>query len=354
MMAREVAEQPGAIADTLDALRPLRRELAALATGRRNVLFVARGSSDNAAVYGRYLIEVHANHPAGLAAPSVATHYRATLDLSHAVVVSVSQSGETQEIVETQEWARRCGARTLAVTNGADSALASAADLAMITRAGPERAIPATKSYTTQLAAMAVLAGALAPDPTALDADLGRVPGEVERLISARAGVDEAVRRLVASRETLVSGRGIVFGTALETALKLEEICLRPVRGLSYADLRHGPIAVVDASHVAVLVAAADGPMVEGMTDLAGDLRARGVAATVGIGGDARFAAACDVSVEGPGLPELVAPLALVVPGQLVAEALARRLGLDPDSPRGLSKITQTDLVDPGSPKGAR
>src|SRR4029450_8500392 len=136
---------------------------------------------------------------------------------------------------------------------------------------------PATKSYTTQLAAMAVLAGALAPDPTALDADLGRVPGEGGRPLPARAGGDEAGRGLVASRETLVSGRGIAFGTALETALKLEEICLRPVRGLSYADLRHGPIAVVDACHVAGVGAGSDGPMVEGMTDLAGDLRARGV-----------------------------------------------------------------------------
>jgi glutamine---fructose-6-phosphate transaminase (isomerizing) len=345
-MAREIAEQPAAISRTLDALLPLRSTVAALAARRRHVLFVARGSSDNAAIYGRYLIEVFARRPAGLAAPSVATHYGATLDLSDAVVVCVSQSGETQEIVETLDWAKRCGARTIAVTNGDKSALAVAADVALVTQAGREYAVPATKSYTTQLAAMAVLAGALAGDETALDADLDRVPAEVERLVDSRAGVDEAVERLAESAETLVSGRGIVFGTALETALKLEETCLRPVRGLSYADLRHGPIAVVDADHAAVLVSAADGPMVEGMTDLADDLRARGVAATIGIGGDARFAGACDVAVTGPELPELVAPLALVTPAQLVVEALARRLGLDPDAPRGLSKITQTDPVD--------
>jgi glucosamine--fructose-6-phosphate aminotransferase (isomerizing) len=345
-MAREIAEQPEAISRTLEALRPLRREIAALAAGRRHVLFVARGSSDNAAIYGRYLIEVHAMRPAALAAPSVATHYGAVLDLSEAVVVCVSQSGETQEIVETLEWAKRCRARTVAVTNGDGSTLAAAADVALITQAGREYAVPATKSYTTQLAAIAVLAGALADDQTALDADLDRVPVEVGRLIDARVGVEEAVDRLAGSVETLVSGRGIVFGTALETALKLEETCLRPVRGLSYADLRHGPIAVVDADHAAVLVCAADGPMVEGMTDLAEDLRARGVAATIGIGGNARFASACDVSVEGPDLPELVAPLALVIPAQLMVEGLARRLGLDPDAPRGLSKITQTDPVD--------
>ncbi|HLT09370.1 MAG TPA: SIS domain-containing protein [Micromonosporaceae bacterium] len=348
-MAREIAEQPDALARTIEALRPMRPAVRELAAGRRTILFVARGSSDNAAVYGRYLLEVHAGHPAGLAAPSVGTHYGARLDLSDAVVVSVSQSGETQEIVEAQDWAARCGARTIAVTNGADSSLANAADLALVTTAGRELAVPATKSYTTQLAAMAILAGALAPDPQALDAHLDRVPAEVERLIRERAGVDDAADRLVDTPDTLVSGRGIAFGTALETALKLEETCLRPVRGLSYADLRHGPIAVIDDEHVAVLVAAQDGPMLAGMTELADDLRDRGVGATVGIGGDGTFAAACDVAVAGPDLPELVAPLALIVPAQLMVEALARKLGLDPDAPRGLSKVTQTDPVDGGA-----
>ena len=342
-MALEIAEQPQALARTLDALRPLRPALHHLSAERRGVLFVARGSSDNAAVYGRYLLEVHAGRPAALAAPSVATHYGARLDLSDTVVVAVSQSGETAEIVETQAWARRCGAATVAVTNGADSALARDADVALVTLAGPERAVPATKSYTTQLAAVAVLASALAPDPTRLDADLDRVPAEVERLIAERDGVDDAVATLTGARETLVSGRGLVYGTALEVALKLEETCLRPVRGLSYADLRHGPIAVVDQDLVAVLVAAADGPMLGGMTELARDLRSRGAKATVGIGGDAGFASACDIAVAGPQLPEAVAPLALVVPGQLVVESLARRLGLDPDAPRGLKKVTRTD-----------
>src|SRR5690606_25686882 len=151
-MAREIAEQPDALARTIEALRPMRPAVRELAAGRRTILFVARGSSDNAAVYGRYLLEVHAGHPAGLAAPSVGTHYGARLDLSDAVVVSVSQSGETQEIVEAQDWAARCGARTIAVTNGADSSLANAADLALVTTAGRELAVPATKSYTTQLA----------------------------------------------------------------------------------------------------------------------------------------------------------------------------------------------------------
>ena len=341
-MAQEIAEQPAAIAATLSALRPLRAQIAQLAANRQQILFVARGSSDNAAIYGRYLLEVHAGRTASMAAPSVATHYRRELDLSGALVVCISQSGRTDEIVATQDWAKRCGAATIAVTNVAGSPLAQAADLALVTLAGPERAVPATKTLTTQMAAVAVLATALAPDPSALDADLDRMPGEVEKLIAARVGVDEAVTLLARTNEVLVGGRGLAFAAAVETALKLEETCLRPVRGLSYADLKHGPIAIVDPQMVSIVVAAQDGPMLEGLTELLGELRSRG-ALTIGIGGDSGFAAAADVSVAGPDLPEMVAPIALAVAGQLVVEALARALGLNPDAPRGLNKVTQTD-----------
>lgn len=336
VMRHEIGEQPEALARTLDALLPLQPQIAALAEGRRHVLFVARGSSDNAAIYGRYLCEVLAGRQAGLAAPSVATHYRADLDLSDTVAVSVSQSGETAEIAETQAWAAARGARTVAVTNVAGSTLADAADLALITQAGAELAVPATKTYTTQLAAIAVLVSALGGRAL----DFSRVPDEAARLLDV--DVTAAAARLAESDDALVTGRGITFGTALEVALKLEETCLRPVRGLSYADLKHGPIAVVDADLTAVLVAAPSGPTVSGLTDLATTVREKH-ATVVGIGGDASFAAQCDVALPGPDLPEELAPLALAIPGQLMVEALARRLGLDPDAPRGLSKVTQTD-----------
>lgn len=341
-MAREVAEQPAAVRRTLADLLPARQALRDLAQGRRHVLFAARGSSDNAAVYGRYLLEVHAGVSGALASPSVATHYRSRLDLSDAVVVSVSQSGATEEIVATQEWAHGCGAATVAVANVADSPLVTGADLALVTGAGPELAVPATKTYLTQLVAMAVLGTALAADPASLDDDLDRVAAEVERLLDDREGVEQAVASLKAAEYTVVSGRGLMMGTALETALKLEETCLRPVRGYSYADLRHGPISVVTEGVTTVLVAAPDGPLLTPMVELAGDLAARG-ATTVGIGGDAAFADACAVHVPGPRLPEKVAPLGTIVPAQLVVEALARELGLDPDNPRGLAKVTSTD-----------
>jgi glucosamine--fructose-6-phosphate aminotransferase (isomerizing) len=336
-MAAEIAEQPAAARRTLDHLLPERERLRALGADRRRVLMVARGSSDNAAIYGRYLLEVAAGVPAGLAAPSVATHYGARLDLSDSLVVSVSQSGATAEIVETQQWARRCGAATVAVTNVADSPLAAEADVALVTQAGPELAVPATKTYLTQVLALAVLADALGAD---LDDALVRVPDVVASLLAT--DVTDAARALADADEVVVSGRGLLLGTALETALKLEETCLRPVRGYSYADLRHGPISVVTGGVLAVLVAAADGPLARPMEELADDLRTRG-ARILGIGGTAAFAGRCDVHLPGPDLPELVAPIASIVPAQLTIERLARDLGLDPDNPRGLAKVTRTD-----------
>lgn len=336
-MAREIAEQPAAVRRTLAGLLPLRDRIGALAQGRRRVLLVARGSSDNAAIYGRYLLEVAARVPASLAAASVATHYRSRLDLSDAVVVSVSQSGATAEIVETQAWARSCGAATVAVTNVSGSPLAVQADLALVTEAGPELAVPATKTYLTQVTALAVLADALG---AGVGADLERVADEVSGLLDL--DVSAAATLLAGAEHVVVSGRGLLMGTALETALKLEETCLRPVRGYSYADLRHGPISVVTSGVVAVLVAAADGPLAEAMVELATDLRARG-ARILGIGGSAAFAETSDVHLPGPDLPESLAPLAAIVPAQLTIERLAGVLGLDPDQPRGLAKVTQTD-----------
>src|SRR5688500_14911108 len=243
-MAREIAEQPEALRATLEALLPRRDEIRDRLAGRRHVLFAARGSSDNAAIYGRYLLETHAGVPAGLASPSVATHYRSGLDLSDAVVVGVSQSGRTREIVETIDWARTCGALTVAVTNDEGSDLATSADVALTTLAGTELAVPATKSYLTQVAAMTVLGTALGPADAALDAALAEVPDRVEAVLADAGRLDPVVAQLAhgaspgggagpRAADCIVTGRGLMMGTALEIALKLEETCARPVRGYS-------------------------------------------------------------------------------------------------------------------------
>jgi glucosamine--fructose-6-phosphate aminotransferase (isomerizing) len=341
-MRAEIGEQPEALRRTLGSLTPRVPEIRSLAEGTRQVLFIARGSSDNAAVYGRYLAETHTGRLSTLAAPSVATEYRRRLDLTGVLAVAISQSGKTEEIVETLRWAADCGARTIAITNGAGSPLAEAAEVALITEAGDELAVPATKTYTTQLAAVALVGLGLGADVD--PSDLRRVPDEVERLIDA-AEASEALPAIVAELAhvpgAVVSGRGIAFGTALELALKLKEACYLHAMGLSYADLLHGPIAVVDAKTPAILVAADSGPTLPGTIALAQRVTGEG-ARVYTVGGGAGLAGAGSLALPGPALPEWVAPLGLIVPGQLLTEALARRIGIDPDVPRGLNKVTQT------------
>ena len=338
-MRAEIAEQPAVLRATIDALLPRAADAAALAGDARQVLFIARGTSDNAAVYGGYLIQAHAGRLATLASPSIATAYRSRVDLSGVLAVALSQSGRTEEIVETLGWARDCGARTLAITNGAASPLADTADVAFLTQAGTERAVPATKTFTTQLAALAVLAIGLGAD---LDpGELRHVPDEIEAMLARPSDLNPIVSELAEVQGVVVSGRGMAYAAALELALKLKEACYLHAMGLSYADLLHGPIAVVDAQTPAILLAADSGPTLAGTVDLARRVTGAGARA-YGIGGGDRLAAACTRALPGPRLPEWLAPLGLIVPGQLLTEALARRLGLDPDRPRGLNKVTQT------------
>ena len=338
-MRTEIGEQPAALRATLDALLPRTAEVAAVAEGTRQVLFIGRGTSDNAAVYGSYLLQVYAGRLATLASPSVATTYRSRDDLSGVLAVALSQSGQTEEIIETLSWAADCGARTIAVTNAAQSPLAAAAELALVTEAGPERAVPATKTFVTQLAALAVLGVGLGAD---LDPDeLRRVPGEIERMLAEPGDIQGAAAALAGAAGMVVSGRGLAYAAALELALKLKEACYLHAMGLSYADLLHGPIAVVDVDTPAIIVAADSGPALDGAVRLARRVTGAGATA-LAVGGGPALAAACTRALPGPRLPEWLAPIGLIVPGQLLTEALARQLGLDPDSPRGLSKVTQT------------
>jgi glutamine---fructose-6-phosphate transaminase (isomerizing) len=342
-MKTEILAQPAALQATIDALVPRVPEIADLAKSSRQVLFFARGTSDNAAVYGSYLIQIAAGRLASLGSPSVATAYHAKIDLSGTMAVGLSQSGRTHEIIETLRWARHCGAQVVAITNSGDSPLADLADVALVTEAGIERAVPATKTFTCQLAALAVLSIGLGAD---LDvAELRRLPAAIADLLAEATapgyGVDSIVDELVDVDGLVVSARGLAYSTALELALKIKEACYLHAMGLSYADLQHGPIAVVDAATPAIVIAADSGPTVDAAVGLARRVTQAGARAYA-IGGGAALASAASKALAGPALPEWLAPIGLIVPGQLLTEALSRRLGIDPDSPRGLSKITQT------------
>ena len=342
-MRSEIIEQPAALRATIDALLPRTAEIAELGKRTRQVLFFARGTSDNAAVYGSYLIQTAGGRLASLGAPSVATAYGSRIDLSGVLAVGLSQSGRTQEIVETLQWARDCGARIAAITNGAGSPVAEMADVALVTQAGAERAVPATKTFTCQLAALAVLAIGLGAD-----LDVGQlrelpaaIEGVLDQALAGSQAIEEIVGELTDVNGLVVSARGLAYSAALELALKIKEACYLHALGISYADLQHGPIAVVDSRTPAIIMAADSGPTRDAAVSLAQRVTSAGARAYA-IGGGAELAAACTRSLPGPALPEWLAPIGLIVPGQLLTEALSRRLGIDPDRPRGLSKVTQT------------
>jgi glucosamine--fructose-6-phosphate aminotransferase (isomerizing) len=259
------------------------------------------------------------------------------------MAVGLSQSGRTEEIVETLQWARDCGASVVGITNGAGSPLAELADVALVTEAGREQAVPATKTFTCQLAALAVLAIGLGAD---LDAgQLKQVPAMIEDLLAAATtpgyGIEPVVAELAGVDGLMVSARGLAYSAALELALKIKEACYLHAMGISWADLQHGPIAVVDAKTPAVIMAADSGPTQAAAVALAKRVTGAGARAYA-IGGGAELAAVSSRALAGPELPEWLAPLGLIVPGQILTEALSRRLGIDPDNPRGLSKVTQT------------
>ena len=342
-MRAEIEQQPAALAATIESLVPRIGDVAAIAANARQVLFFARGTSDNAAVYGSYLISTRTGRLASLGSPSVATTYRSRLDLTGVLAVGLSQSGRTAEIIETLDWARDCGARTIAITNGADSPLAASADVAFVTQAGTERAVPATKTFTCQLAALAVLALGLGAD---LDVGLLRqLPGLIEDLLARTISEDSQLlpiaAELTAVKGLVVSARGLAYSAALELALKIKEACYLHAMGISYADLQHGPIAVVDERTPAIVVAADSGPTLDAAVGLARRVRSAG-ARVYAIGGGTALAENANRALPGPELPEWLAPIGLIVPGQLLTEQLSRLLGLNPDAPRGLSKVTQT------------
>ena len=338
-MRTEIGEQPAALRATLDALLPRTAEVAAVAEGTRQVLFIARGTSDNAAVYGSYLLQVYAGRLATLASPSVATTYRSRDDLSGVLAVALSQSGRTEEIVETLSWAADCGARTIAVTNSAQSPLAAAAELALVTEAGAERAVPATKTFVTQLAALAVLGVGLGAD---LDPDeLRRVPGEIERMLAEPGDIEGAAAALAgaaawwyraAASPTRPRSSSRSSSRRRATCTRWDcrtRICCTG-RSRSWTPIpRRSSWPPTPARRWTARSGWPGGSPARA--------RPRWLSAAA-----RPWPPSAARALPGPRLPEWLAPIGLIVPGQLLTEALARQLGLNPDSPRGLSKVTQT------------
>jgi glucosamine--fructose-6-phosphate aminotransferase (isomerizing) len=334
-MATEMAEQP----QVLRRLVERRDEIAAQVQAVRpqplaGITLVARGSSDNAAIYGRYVMEMAARRPAGLAAPSIHTLYRAPVEMAGYLAVGISQSGQTPEIVSVLRRMGEEGARTVALVNQQDSPLAGVADATVELGAGPERAVPATKTFTATLAALALVAAGLGSVPWSRG-QLSELPDRVAALLADPAGADRVAEALDGADRLLASGRGLLLVAALETALKVRETSGVLAEGISPADLRHGPIAAVGAGFPVVAFTGGPGGDPEDPR-LVETLRARGARVLV-VGP----AAGADSPLP-PDVPPALLPILAVVRGQQVAAAIARRRRLDPDAPAGLSKVTLT------------
>jgi glucosamine--fructose-6-phosphate aminotransferase (isomerizing) len=300
-------------------------------------VLAARGSSDHAAIFGKYLLETQAGLVASLAAPSVYSVYDRSPDVRDALAIGISQSGQSPDIVSAIDGARRAGALALAVTNDEASPLAGVADLVLPLRVGPERSIAATKTFTAELLALWLLVGAIT------GADPGPARGLGEEVARALAAAERTLAGLSlgdAGSAVVVVGRGYSFPIALETALKLREVGVRNAQGFSAADLLHGHIAAVHAGMAAVLLGAA-GPTLPSLLDCATALRARG-ARTVAIGDAAEFRQLADLAVPARAATESLTAIPFAVVGQWLTlqDAVAR--GLDPDRPPGLAKIVRT------------
>ena len=351
-MRDEIFEQPDIVARLAADLTPYREAVTrARAADVRFALYAARGTSDNAAVYGKYLSTIHAGLPAGLAIPSSATVYDTPVDLHQCLVIGISQSGETPDVAEYVAHAAEAGALTVAITNDDDSLLARTAHLVLTTRAGHEQAVAATKTYTSQLAALALFWATWRNDTRLLGALAREVPEAMRAALALEAPVAEIAQWLRFSERLLVTARGYNFATALETALKLKETSYIAAMPYSAADLMHGPVAVVEPGYPAVLFSLS-GRALPAMRQVERDLLARGAELVV-VEDDPAAAgpATSPTPPEAPRrralrltarVPEALSPLVAIVPGQLLALHLAQARGFDPDKPRGLNKVTKT------------
>jgi glucosamine--fructose-6-phosphate aminotransferase (isomerizing) len=335
-----MAEQPEALARMLarrdDIVAAVR---GVVPTELRGVVLVARGSSDNAALHARYLMQLTSGRPVALAAPSLWTRYGADTSLRGWLAVAVSQSGRTPEIIETVDRMRVAGARVVAVTNAEGSDLEAVADVTVSLEAGEERAVPATKTVTSSILALAHIAAGLGTQPWVAERER-RLPDDVAAVLASADAVDRALE-VLGEVETVHVGRGYTLPVALEAALKIKETSLRHASGYATADFRHGPVAAARRGS-GVVAYAARGPVLEDVVSLATEMSARGLPTVIATDAAEHLDTSVPTVAVPAGLPEPFVAIPLTVRAQQLAYAITRAAGLDPDRPAGLSKITIT------------
>ena len=328
-MLQEIAEQPAALAKTIAEERA---KIARLGESLRRreidlIVLVARGSSDNAALFGRYLLEITTGIPVSLSAPSVYTLYQSKLNLKRALVIGVSQSGEGEDINRVLETARDCGAFTIGITNEPSSSMAGVVDETLLMHGGKERSVAATKTFTGQILLFYLLASALGPHITL--ASVSEIPDRVRDTLRLASELRELVPRYRYMRQCAVVARGLNYANAFELALKLMETCYVVAGRFSAADFLHGPIALVERDFPVILLMPPGKTFLD-LKKLADRLRRLRAETVVISSAGARLPAATEV-IRIPGtIPEIYTPIPYIVPGQLFTALLAEAKGLDP------------------------
>ena len=329
------------VARLLEAGWPEARTLARPLAAAEHLTIAARGSSDNAATYGKYLFESLAGLVTALAAPSLVTRYKTPPSFARGAVIGISQSGAAPDVAAVLAEARSVRAPTVAITNRANSLLARTAAETFLLRCGPERSVAATKTYTATCVALALLAANAAESRGRSALSLA---GLVDSVVEAEAGEGEAdriARKLGKARAVVVLGRGYEYATALEAALKIKELAQVWAEPYSSADFAHGPISLLETGVPVIFFSARGAAQSEART-LTRTLRTKG-AKIYAVTNDERMAELADdaVLLRAP-LSEALTPISFAVSAQLLALALARRHGRDVERPRGLSKVTRT------------
>ena len=339
----EIFEQPERLASLLDKQKQSVIDIAK-AIQAHNVHYAflaARGTSDNAGRYANYLWGAHNGLPLALATPSLFTYYQSPPRLQNALVVGVSQSGQSPDIVSVLEEGRRQGCLTLAITNAPESPLAQAADHVLDIQAGEERAVAATKTYTAELMAIAMLSAALNNSDERWN-QLANVPMWIEQSLKLDSHIARISERFRYMSQCVVLGRGFNYATAFEWALKLKELTYIIAEPYSSADFQHGPIAMVEGGFP-ILAVAPTGKVRDSMQEMLKRLRQEQDAELVVISDDTDMLSFAQSPVQlPPHMPEWLTPLVSIIPAQLFACHLTQVKGYDTEKPRSITKVTET------------
>jgi len=340
-MFEEIFDQPRSLGATFEAEREHVADMLKIARRRnfRLIVLVARGTSDNAALFGRYLLELTTGIPVSLAAPSIHTLYRASLDLRDALVVGVSQSGEGTDINMVLRSARRSGAFTVGITNEPRSTMARLVDESFLVRAGRQRTVPATKTYTGQLLMFYLLAAGLG-GKVRLGA-VSEIAGRVEETLRLAPQIRAVARLHRRLRHCAVVARGLNYANAYELSLKLMETCYVVAERFSSADFAHGPVALVERKFP-VIMFMPPGRTFDDVRKLALRLQKLRADTLIISSKHARLPSGARTILVPGRIPEIYTPIPYIIPGQIFAAELAKAKGLNPDEPRSLKIVTRT------------